>query len=168
MDKIYEFNGKKYRLRELDLNLMHKVSHLLIKYRELYYKYTCNIDTTKLDEVEFEVEQLKLAINELKESDNPCAEDISKLEFNLKEAESFLSSPTLISLRKYLNDTEALALFEIITDAEFMSVILNGILTSIDEKVKTEIKTEELQNKDAIKFIKEVIGDFFLLMKMHS
>ena len=168
MEKIYEFNGKKYRLRELDLDLLHKASPLLIKYRELHYKYTRNIDTAKLDAAEFEAEQLKLAITELKEAENPSAEDISKLELKLKEAESVLRNPTFTALKKYLNDTEALAIFEILTDAEFMANILNCILISIDEKKNAGIKTEELQNKDAMKFIKEVIADFFLLTTLNS
>lgn len=168
MDKVYEFNGKKYRLRKLDLNLMHKASPLLIRYRELHYKYTCNIDTGKLDMAEYDGEQLKLAIKELKESGNSCAENIGKLELKLREAESVLKSPALTALRKYLNDTEALALYEILTDAEFMANILNGILIPTGEKENTEIKTEELQDKDSIKSIKGVIGDFFLLTRMNS
>ncbi len=163
MDKVYEFNGKMYRLRELDLDLMHKASPLLIRYRELHYKYTCNIDTAKLESAEFEVEQIRLAIGELKDSDNPSTESINRLELKLAETESVLNSPKLTALKKYLNDTEALALFEILTDAEFMANILNGILISIDKKKSAGIKTEELQNKDAMKFIKEVIADFFLL-----
>ena len=168
MNKIYEFNGKKYRLRELDLNLMHRASPLLIKYRELHYKYTCNIDTTKLDSVEYEAEQLKLAIKELKESNISDAEQINKFEIKLNEAESILKSPALAAVKKYLTDTEALALYEILTDAEFMANILNGILIYTGKNEKAEIKAGELQNKDAIKFIKEVIGDFFLLTTMNS
>jgi len=39
MENIFEFNGKKYRLRELDLDLLHRASPLLIKYKELQDKY---------------------------------------------------------------------------------------------------------------------------------
>jgi hypothetical protein len=169
MDKVYEFNGKKYSLRELDLDLMHRASPLLIRYRELHYKYTFNIDTSKLDAALFEAEQLRLAIKDLKDnSEHPDIEHIGRLELKLSEAESALKNPALTALQKYLSDTEALVLYEILTDAEFISKILNGILIVIDEKKKPEIKKEELQDKQAIKFIKEVIGDFFLLTAMSS
>ncbi len=165
MDKVYEFNGKKYRLRELDLNLLHDASPLLIKYRELHYRYTCNIDTTTLDTAEYEAEQLKQAINECDSSE---IEYLSKLELKLKEAEDVLKSPGLIALKKYISDTEALALFEILTDAVFMKGILNKILIPDSGKEKIDITEDDLRSKDSIGFIKEVIADFFLLTMKNS
>ena len=79
MENIFEFNGKKYRLRDLDLDLLHRASPLLIKYRELHYKYTRTIDTTKLDEAENEVILLKNAIEEVNESNECSAQQLLKL-----------------------------------------------------------------------------------------
>ncbi|MEO8514508.1 MAG: hypothetical protein ABI543_13185 [Ignavibacteria bacterium] len=168
MNKVYEFNGKKYRLKELTLDLMHKASPLLIKYREMHYKYTCNIDTTKLDAAEFELGQLKQAIADLKEGPIPDLKQINNLELKLIEAEGVLKCPKLMAVRKYLNDTEALALYQILTDAKFISGILNSILLLCDGMRSPEIKPMELQVKDSIRFIKDVIADFFLLTTVNS
>ena len=88
---------------------------------------------------------------------------MNRLKFKLKDAQEVLNSNELVKLKKYLSDTEAIALFEMLSDAEFIAGILNGILISIDEKKSHVFTKEELQCKDAIRFIKEVIADFFLL-----
>ena len=163
--KIFELDEKRYRLKELDLDMMHSAAPLLIRYRELLYKYTCNIDTTKLDSAEYEVSQIKDAIKECGSTDN---ELLNRLKFKLKDAQEVLNSNELVKLKKYLSDTEAIALFEMLSDAEFIAGILNGILISIEEKKSHTLTKEELQSKDAIQFIKEVIADFFLLTAMNN
>ncbi len=169
MDKTYTFKDNQYKLRELDLNLLHKASPLLIKYRELHYKYTAGIDTSKLDAAQNEITQIKEAARQLDESEDPGIEQqIHKLKVNLEKAEEVLRSPKLTALQKYLGDTEALVLFEIITDAGFMAEVLNNILRSTDEKEKTKIKTDDLLHKNSLKLIKEVITDFFLLTLKNS
>ncbi len=161
----YVFNGRKYRLRELDLDMMHNAAPLLIRYREMLFTRTRNIDTTTLDAAEYDAAQLKQAINECEESDT---ETLGKLNLRLAEAEVRLGSGENAKLRKYLNDTEALVLFEILTDAEFMCRILNNILESADDKHKPDIKPWELSGKNAAGFIKKVTADFFLLTASSS
>lgn len=164
MENIFEFNGKKYRLRELDLDLLHRASPLLIKYRELHYKYTKTIDTTELDEAENEVIILKNAIVEVNESDECSAQQLLKLNEKLKSAEAKLSSPELTTTKRYVGDMEALALYEIITDTTFMARLLNDILISDSPREKVNFTESELKNPESLEFIKQVITSFFLLM----
>jgi len=164
LENIFEFNGKKYRLRELDLDLLHRASPLLIKYRELHYKYTRTIDTTKLDEEENEVLLLKNTIEEVNESDECSAQQLLKLNEKLKAAEERLRSPELTTTKQYVGDMEALALYEIITDATFMAKLLNDILISDSHEEKVNITESELKKPESLEFIKQVIASFFLLM----
>jgi len=165
MNKTYEFNGKKYRLRELDLDLLHRASPMLIRYRELIYKYTCNIDTTKLDAAEYELAELRKA---LKECGTDNSKLLNKLKTKIDEAGRILNTGENAKLRKYVSDTEALALFEVITDAEFLSGILNDILILEESNDLPGITSKELRDKNSLGFIKQVIADFFLLTQMNS
>lgn len=164
MKNEFEFNGKNYRLRELDLDLLHRASPLLIKYRELHYKYTRTIDTTELDESENEVIILKNALKEVCGSDEESTLQLNRLNEKLKAAEVKLSSPELTTTKQYIGDMEALALYEIITDTTFMARLLNDILISDSPHEKVNITESELKNPESLEFIKQVISSFFLLM----
>jgi len=164
MENIFEFNGKKYRLRELDLDLLNRATPLLTRYRELHYKYTSTLDTTKLDEAENEVLLLKKALDEITEQDSENSEVYSRLSGKLKSAEEKLNSTELISIRQYINDMEALALYEIITDASFMAKLLSEILVNDSSTGKVIIIESDLKDPSSLEFIKRIIADFFLLM----
>lgn len=161
MDNIYEFNGDKYKQKKLDLGVLHKASPFLIKYRELIYKYSAGIDSAQLLYAENEISILKEAVEEAG-SEVPVNEELlNKLKQKLKETEKILDAPHLMQLRKHLAEIESLALFEIITDAEFISVLFSDILVSADGAgVKFDINS--FREITSIEFIKKVIADFFL------
>ena len=164
MNNVYEFKGKKYSLKEIDLELMHGASPLLIKYRELLYKHTCNIDTSVLDETEYEITQLKQAVTDLNSEGEKEIVRIAELESKIRDRELKLKTPALVSLRKYLNDMEAMAMYEILTDAEFIAGIINSILKQTGNNERADITPNDLMSKDSLSFIKTVIEDFFLLV----
>ncbi|HWA06953.1 MAG TPA: hypothetical protein VG961_10435 [Ignavibacteria bacterium] len=161
MNNIYEFNGNKYRLKKLDLGVLHKAAPLLIKYRELVYKYSAVIDTSQLMYAENEVSTIRSAINETRTESNADEELLKKLDEKLAEAQKLLNKPKLQLQRKHLAEIESLALFEIITDAEFISVLFTDILQS-DEGAKVKFCKNSFCEISSIEFIKKVIADFFL------
>jgi len=161
MDNTYDFNGSKYRLRKLDLGVLHKASPLLIKYRELVYKYSAGVDTSQLIYADNEVSNLKKAIEEA-ESETPVNEELlKKLQLKLKESEKLLNEPPIAQLRKHVAEIESLALFEIITDAEFISGLFSDILVSA-EGARVKFDKNSFSEINSIEFIKKVIADFFL------
>lgn len=165
MDNIYEFKGNKYRLKKLDLGVLHKASPLLIKYRELIYKYSAGIDTSQLLYAENEVTTINGAIEEA-ELEIPVDETLlNKLKQKLTEAEKLLQKPDIASLKKHLSEIEALALFEIITDAEFISGLFTDILVSA-EGAKVKFEKNSISDIGSIEFIKKVIADFFLSVQL--
>ncbi len=165
MDNSYEFNGCKYRLRKLDLGVLHKASPLLIKYRELIYRYSAGLDTSKLLYAENEVSNIKQAIEDAKTQIQVDETALNKLMEKLKEAEKVLQNPGIATLKKHLAEIEALALFEIITDAEFISGLFKDILVS-DEGAKVKFQTTMLTDIGSVEFIKKVIADFFLNVQL--
>jgi len=165
MNNIYEFNGNKYKLKKLDLGVLHKASPLLIKYRELVYKYSAGIDSSQLLFAENELGILKDAIEEA-ESETPVNEELlNKLQLKLKEAEKLLNAPSLVQLKKHLVEIESLALFEIITDAEFISGLFSDILVSA-EGARVKFDKNSFSEINSIEFIKKVIADFFLSVQL--
>ena len=161
MNNIYEYNGNKYKLKKLDLGVLHKASPFLIKYRELVYKYSAGIDTSQLLYADNEVSNLKKAFEEA-ESETPVNEELlNKLEQKLSNAEKLLNAPPLAKLRKHLAEIESLALFEIITDAEFISGLFSDILVSA-EGARVKFDKNSFSEINSIEFIKKVIADFFL------
>ncbi len=165
MNSIYEFNGRKYRLRNLDLGMLHKASPLLIKYRELIFKYSSGIDTSKLLYSENEVSTIKLAIDEAMR-DIPVDDGLlSKLRKRLREADQVLLKPEIITLKKHIAEIECLALFEIITDAEFVSGLFSDILLT-EEGKKANFDKNSFSDLASIEFIKKVIADFFLSVQL--
>lgn len=161
MDNIYEYNGNKYSLKKLDLGVLHRASPLLIKYRELIYKYSSGIDSSKLLYAENEISIIKQAIEEAKK-ETPVDEKLfNKLALKLEQAEAVLQYPEILLLKKHLAEIEALALFEIITDAEFISGLFNDILVSA-EGARVKFDKNSFSEINSIEFIKKVITDFFL------
>lgn len=161
MKNIYEFNGKKYRLRKLDLGMLHKASPLLIKYRELVYKYSAGIDTSLFMYAENEAGTIRSAIDEARTEVPVNEELLCKLSQKLNEAEMVLQKPEITSIKKHLAEIESLALFEIITDAEFISGLFSDILLSA-EGAKVKFERNSFSEISSIDFIKKVIADFFL------
>ena len=164
MTNTFEFKGKKYRLRELDLDLLHRASPLLIKYRELHHKYTYNIDSAALDEAENELYILKEALVESKKKNTPDMASKNKLQERYKQAEEKLRTPDLKNLKQYVSDMEALALYEIITDSVFIAELFNRMLIYAEANETVNFTAEELKAGDALEFIRNVIRSFFLIM----
>jgi hypothetical protein len=161
MNNIYEYNENKYKLKKLDLGVLHKASPLLIKYRELVYKYSAGVDSTQLLYAENEISILKEAIEEAG-SEIPVNEELlKKLKQKLGESEKLFNAPPLAQLRKHVAEIESLALFEIITDAEFISGLFSDILVSAEGAI-VKFDKNSFSEITSIEFIKEVIADFFL------
>lgn len=167
MKNNYEYNGKKYKLKKLDLGVLHKASPLLIKYRELIYNYSSGIDSSKLLYAENEISVIKQAIEEA-EKETPVNEKlINKLAQKLEQAEAVLQVPEILLLKNHLAEIEALALFEIITDEELISGLFSDILENPDGgKVKFDKNT--FNEINSLEFIKKVIADFFLSVQLHA
>ncbi|HMQ79164.1 MAG TPA: hypothetical protein PKE39_09775 [Ignavibacteria bacterium] len=165
MDNIYEYNGIKYKLKKPDLGVLHKASPLLIKYRELIYKYSAGIDSSQLLCAENEVIILKEAIEEAEAEIPVNEESLNKLKQKLIEAEKLLNAPPISQLRKHLAEIDSLALFEIITDAEFISGLFSDILVSA-EGARVKFDKNSFSEIDSIEFIKNVITDFFLSVQL--
>lgn len=167
MKNNYEYNGKKYKLKKLDLGVLHKASPLLIKYRELIYNYSSGIDSSKLLYAENEISVIKQAIEEA-EKETPVNEKlINKLAQKLEQAEAVLQVPEILLLKNHLAEIEALALFEIITDEELISGLFSDILENPDGgKVKFDKNT--FNEINSLEFIKKVIADFFLSAQLHA
>jgi len=167
MNNIYEYNGIKYKLKKPDLGVLHKASPLLIKYRELVYKYSACVDSTQLLYAENEIGILKEAIDEAG-SEIPVNEELLNiLKQKLRDAEKLLDVPPLAKLRKHLAEIESLALFEIITDAGFISELFSDILVSA-EGAKVKFDKNSFSEINSIEFIKKVIADFFLIAQSIS
>ena len=164
MKNFFEFNGKKYRLRNFDLDLLHRASPLLIKYRELHHKYTCNIDTTALDEAENELNIINEAIDEMDENKTTDITAKNKLQERYNQAEAKLRTPQFKTLRQYVSDMEALALYEIITDSVFVAELFNRMLLPAEADETVNFTAEELKAGDALEFIRKVISSFFLIL----
>ncbi|NOS86899.1 MAG: hypothetical protein HOP31_17335 [Ignavibacteria bacterium] len=161
MNNIFELNENKYKLKKLGLGVLHKASPLLIKYRGLIYKYSAGIDSTQLLYAENEISILKEAIEEAG-SEKPVNEELlKKLKQKLGESEKLFNAPPLEQLRKHLAEIESLALFEIITDAEFISGLFSDILVSA-EGARVKFDKNSFSEITSIEFIKKVIADFFL------
>ncbi len=161
MKNNYEYNGNKYSLKKLDLGVLHKASPLLIKYRELIYKYSSGIDSSKLLYAENEISIIKQAIEEAGKETPGDEKLLNKLALKLKHAEAVLQVPEILLLKKHLAEIEALALFEIITDAEFISGLFSDILVSA-EGARVKFDKNSFAEINSLEFIKKVIADFFL------
>ncbi|MCC6865763.1 MAG: hypothetical protein IT280_06335 [Ignavibacteria bacterium] len=156
----YNFNGKLYSIKPLSLDILHKVSPLLVRFKQEHYRLTKDIDMRELTELESGISELENAIDG---ETNKKSEDTGlkeKLQIQLKELKKEYNSVKFTSVREHILKMESLALLNIITDAEFISKMLNIIL---DCQNSDECFTvEKINTMDAFKFIKQVIADFFL------
>ena len=160
----YEFNGNKYVLREFNLGLLSAASPLLTKYRKELFKLTADIDTSKSDELNYEIKQLSMAAEEESTLPEPDNELIEKLKQKTEKLSKELEAPAIKAVIALIAEMESLALVNTITDSELMAGTLNGILKPF-EGTKSRLTSNELDKPEAIGFIKIIMADFFLLMR---
>lgn len=162
-EKIYTYKGSIYKMKPLNLGLMHKAAPLLVRYRRLHYEYTKDIDMTSVDALQDRVKELKTAVSQLEQDSNTNEDRIISLKAKLSEAETELrDNPSLGKLMKLYSDTEGLAMYELITDTAVIRPVISAILVKVDEVNKTHINPElDLNEPEIIEFVKEVITDFF-------
>lgn len=170
MNKQYQYNGKTYRLKPLTLGIMRGIMPALVKLKKLVYKYTSDIDMTevnknrqKIAELEKAREQLNIQLEDEIQNDerikiinriNSLAEKAALYKTELENDRNLSGK-----IRLY-NECSSMAVMELFSEAELVGAAVAAILEG-DPHI-------DINNPDAVKFISEVLTDFFLLIKTAS
>jgi hypothetical protein len=159
-NKVYCFNGKNFRLRNIDLGVLNKAAPLLLKFRRLQFEYTKDIDDTELRKAKAEIEDIKTALSQLETGSNGNENEICRLKDKLRVSETeFENNSPLQSMQKLINDAESLALFELLTDRETILPFLKNVL----EAENCSLDEINFDKPGVLEFIRAVVTDFFLL-----
>ena len=164
-NKTYKAGNSVYRLKELTLGVMHQAVPLFRKYRELHFELTGGIDTSELESMQRQVNELELVLEQLNSGASPDAIQIARLSTKLEETKAALNTdPILKNVQKYYSDMEALAMYSLFTDKELLGSVLPGILETTEGNSMTANETAAiLESAEGLNFVKDAVTDFFSL-----
>lgn len=173
MNKQYEYNGKQYKLKPLTLGVMKDIMPLLVRLRKHVYNYTSDIDMTEVNKARQRIadfEKAKEQLGEKLEGDLLNDERLhiinrlnnlgEKITLHKTELES---DNRLAEKIKLYNECSSFAVIELLSDVKLVKPAINSLIECADGDV--EINTED---PAAVKFILQILTDFFLLIKMNS
>lgn len=178
-NKIYTIGGQEFRLLENNLGLLNKAAPLIARLRKLSFEYTKDIDMSLVNRHEDRITELKEAKSQLEEfltsgkdeaggelSDDTksgLSSKIAGLESKISDALSEFQNDKLAqNLIKLKNEMESYSLVELISDIAFIKPILKKILTG------GSIDTIDFTDMSSIGFVRDVITDFFSVMRLTS
>ena len=172
MNNQYEYNGKKFKLKPLTLGLMKDVMPLLVRLRKLVYKYTSDIDMTEVNKARQRIADLEKAKQQLSgqlEDNLPNDERLhiinrlnslgEKITLHKTELES---DNKLAEKIKLYTECSSFAIVELLSDTELVKPAINSLIECGEGEFIINI-----YDPAYIKFITQVLTDFFLLIKMN-
>jgi len=171
MEKQYYYNGNHYTLKPLSLGIMKDIIPVIIRLRKLIYQYTNDIDMTEVNKLKFLIAGLEKAREQLtaqlegelsNEERLHTANRINSLNEKILLYKSELESDRNISEKnKLYNECSAMAVFELFSDISLLQPVICKILSP---------ENVEIDPRDplAVKFLSNVLTDFFLLITMNN
>jgi hypothetical protein len=175
LDKIkheIEFNGIIYKVKPLDLAVYKAFQPVRANLITLQYMAVAGIDMSDVDVYKDRIELLKTGIESIDKAsddkDNP-PDDAKKKEYLtekirlqglLIEAEQNFKNDLLVQQKeKFYKDKQALAYEEWLCDTVLMKPFIETLLEGDFSKI-------EWKSFDMLRFISEVISNFFYLMSL--